>query len=305
MNLLEQKGLLTKMNCGANLSYLLNEDVFLPTEYKVLQSQNNSCFVKCMKMSYNGAMQLYYLTKEYKSLQVMAGGLDTDGFLTVVSNLFGDVVDVKNNGFLSCGKLDLSFEHIYVDPATYKVSLVYLPVNERLYNGDSAVENEIRTGLVKLIGNIPTLSGGRISRLTEELSDGTLSLEELWNRLKGGYNTVRSGRTQSVSESQGENAGVLCLRSVNTPETIVLEVQKPRYMIGKNAAAVDGVISCNKAISRIHCCIEKLGAEYQITDMGSANGTFVNGDRVLPNQSRKIQPGDRVRLADSEFRVTL
>lgn len=304
MNLLEQKGLLTKMCCGANLSYLLNEDIFLPTEYKVLQSQNNSCFVKCMRMSYNGSMQLYYLTKEYKSLQVMAGGLDTDGFLTVVSNLFGDVVDVKNNGFLSCGKIDLSFEHIYVDPATYKVSLVYLPVSEKIYNGDSAVENEIRTGLVKLIGNTPSLSGGRISRLTEELSDGTLSVEELYHRLKGGYES-RPGRNPGTPEPPKEKDGTLCLQSVNTPETIVLEVQKPRYIIGKNAAAVDGVISCNKAISRIHCCIDKLGAEYQITDMGSANGTFVNGDRVLPNQSRKLQPGDVIRLADSEFRVIL
>ncbi len=304
MNLLEQKGLLTKMCCGANLSYLLNEDIFLPTEYKVLQSQNNSCFVKCMKMSYNGSMQLYYLTKEYKSLQVMAGGLDTDGFLTVVSNLFGDVIDVKNNGFLSCGKIDLSFEHVYVDPATYKVSLVYLPVSEKIYNGDSAVENEIRAGLVKLIGNTPSLSGGRISCLTGELSDGTLSVEELYNRVKGGYaaHTV-SGR--EAPESQKEMNGPLCLQSVNMPEEIVLEVQKPRYIIGKNAAAVDGVISCNKAISRIHCCIDRNGEEYLITDMGSANGTFVNGDRVLPNQFRKIQPGDVVRLADSEFRVIL
>ena len=304
MNLLEQKGLLTKMCCGANLSYLLNEDIFLPTEYKILQSQNNSCFVKCMKMSYNGSMQLYYLTKEYKSLQVMAGGLDTDGFLTVVSNLFGDVIDVKNNGFLSCGKIDLSFEHIYVDPATYKVSLVYLPVSEKIYSGDSAMETEIRTGLIKLIGSTPSLSGGRIFRLTEDLSDGTLSVEELYNRVKGGY-AAYAGRTQTGPVLQQEINRTLCLRSVNTPEEIVLEVQKPRYIIGKNAAAVDGVISCNKAISRIHCCIDKNGAEYLITDMGSANGTFVNGDRVLPNQPRKIQPGDMIRLADSEFRVIL
>lgn len=304
MNLLEQKGLLTKMCCGANLSYLLNEDLFLPTEYKVLQSQNNSCFVKCMKMSYNGSMQLYYLTKEYKSLQVMAGGIDTDGFLTVVSNLLGDVIDVKNNGFLSCGKIDLSFEHIYVDPATYKVSLVYLPISEMIYGGDSAVENEIRSGLVRLIGTIPSLSGGRISCLAEELSDGTLSIEELCARVKGGY-VSHAGKTQSAAMVQKEINKTLRLQSVNIPEEIVLEVQKPRFIIGKNAAAVDGVITCNKAISRVHCCIDREGTEYLITDMGSANGTFVNGDRVLPNQSRKIQPGDVVRLADSEFRVIL
>lgn len=304
MNLLEQKGLLTKMCCGANLSYLLNEDLFLPTEYKVLQSQNNSCFVKCMKMSYNGSMQLYYLTKEYKSLQVMAGGIDTDGFLTVVSNLLGDVIDVKNNGFLSCGKIDLSFEHIYVDPATYKVSLVYLPISEMIYGGDSAVENEIRSGLVRLIGTISSLSGGRVSRLAEELSDGTLSIEELCARVKGGY-VSHAGKTQSAAMVQKEINKTLRLQSVNIPEEIVLEVQKPRFIIGKNAAAVDGVITCNKAISRVHCCIDREGTEYLITDMGSANGTFVNGDRVLPNQSRKIQPGDVVRLADSEFRVIL
>lgn len=68
MNSLLEKNVITEMACGQNISYMLSDNsLFLTTEYKVLQSQVNSCFVKCMKMNYNGKTQLYYMTNKYKS----------------------------------------------------------------------------------------------------------------------------------------------------------------------------------------------------------------------------------------------
>ena len=119
-------------------------------EIKVLQSQDDQCFLKCMKLLYNDQIQFYYLLEDYRSLAQLLPSLDADGFMVIVTNILANMLQVKNNGFLSCQKLDLSFEHIYVDMNTYKVKLVYLPVNQGFYMDDASCENTFRTSLIIL-----------------------------------------------------------------------------------------------------------------------------------------------------------
>lgn len=76
-------------------------------------NHQNSCFVKCMKMMYNGKVQLYYLTKGLKSFSSMISSMDSENFLTIVANILSDIIDVKHNGFLSCQNIDIAFEHIF------------------------------------------------------------------------------------------------------------------------------------------------------------------------------------------------
>ena len=53
MNTLIENNYIKEMECGANFAYVLSDNsAFLSTEYKVLQSQTNSCFVKCMKVQF-------------------------------------------------------------------------------------------------------------------------------------------------------------------------------------------------------------------------------------------------------------
>ena len=182
MNTLIENNYISEMECGSNFSYVLSDNsTFLSTEYKVLQSQANSCFVRCMKMMYNGHVQLYYLTKGLKSFASMIPSLDAESFLTIVSNLLSDIIDVKHNGFLSCQNIDIAFERIYVDPTTYKVSLVYLPLSKRIYDDNASFENEIRTGLIKLISGISALSSPKTMQFSADLSNGTLSIEDLFS----------------------------------------------------------------------------------------------------------------------------
>ncbi len=55
-------------------------------------------------------------------------------------------------------------------------------------------------------------------------------------------------------------------------------------------------------VSRRHCVIERRGAGVTITDLGSHNGTFVNG---VPVKQRTLLHGDQVRIGDSIFLVLL
>lgn len=305
MNILIEKNYISEMECGSNFSYILNDSsAFLSTEYKVLQSQANSCFVKCMKMMFNGKVQLYYLTKGFKSFASMIPSLDADSFLTIVSNMLSDIIDVNHNGFLSCQNIDISFERIYVDPTTHKVSLVYLPLSKRIYDDNSSFENEIRTGLVKLISGVSTLSSPKTMQFSADLSNGTLSIEDLHARIKGGKTIVDRGGTDEVIQNK-PSSGSLRITAMNAPTRVEIVVTKDEFVIGKKPELCDGVIDFNKMISRSHCKINKKGYQYVITDLQSANGTFVNKVKLQPNQPHPINNGDVIRLANSDFQVTI
>ncbi len=91
-----------QISSESNFAYVLAEkDSFLPTEYKVLQSQENGCFVRCMKLLYNGKIQLYYLTEGYRPLSELISSLSEAVFLRISSDLLFNVIQIKKNGFLS------------------------------------------------------------------------------------------------------------------------------------------------------------------------------------------------------------
>ena len=56
------------------------------------------------------------------------------------------------------------------------------------------------------------------------------------------------------------------------------------------------------ALSRTHCLAEVRDDGLWVTDLASANGTFVNGEQLGP-ESRCLQSGDRLAAGDSELQV--
>lgn len=301
MNRLIENGHVLEMACGTNFSYILSDNnTFLSTEYKVLQSQVNSNFVKCMKMLYNGRVQLFYLTTNLKPFSSMIPSLDADSFMIITANLISDIIDVKQNGFLSCQNINISFDKIFVDPTTYKVSLVYVPISMRVYDDYSTFENEIRTGLVKLISGVSTISSPKTIQLASDLSNGMLTMEDLNSLIKGGKSATAKSETHDDKKATRQ---VLRIVAMNAPTRVEIEVTKDSFILGKNASSVDGVISFNKMISRVHCRIDRRGDKFTITDLQSANGTYVNRVRLQPNQPQQIKNGDVIRLANSDFQV--
>lgn len=306
MNSLIENMHISEMECGSNFSYILGDNnTFLSTEYKVLQSHANDCFVKSMKMTFNGHIQLYYLTKSYKPLSVMINSMGEKEFLTIIKNLLVDIIEVKNNGFLSCQNIDISFDKVFVNQSTHKVSLIYLPLSQHIFEDVNAFENELRTAIIKLIASNQSISSSKVKQLSADLQNGMLTIEDIQRRIGAEHIEPvvvdNDNQKKTFSESNGTQA-CLKLVAMNAPAYFELVVSKSDFTIGKRDTN-DGIITFNKMISRVHCKITNNNGEYWITDLQSANGTFVNRTRIQPNQPHIIKIGDVVRLADSDFQI--
>ena len=53
------------------------------------------------------------------------------------------------------------------------------------------------------------------------------------------------------------------------------------------------------AVSRRHAQVLNDGQSYRVEDLGSRNGTYVNGARIV--EPTTLKPGDRIAICDQEF----
>jgi CRP-like cAMP-binding protein len=66
-------------------------------------------------------------------------------------------------------------------------------------------------------------------------------------------------------------------------------------------------LDTQRSVSRRHAKIVRLGSEFEVVeDIGTMNGTFVNGRRIATGNPIRLRDGDKVRfgLVDLTFRVT-
>ena len=303
MNALIQEQLLEEIRCQENLAYVFADNRhFLATEYKVLINQGElSGFVKCMKMLYNGKIQIYYMLHGYKAFSGLISTVSPEQLMVIVANLFNCIMKVKSNGFLSCSNIDLSFEHVYVEPSTLKIGLVYLPASIHFYPDEDAFENELRSGLINIITNTSGPEGQKVTQLVKDLSDGLLNLKDLAFKLQM-FSNVGEKKEERIEERKFRES-VLYLAPLNTNRDSTIKMEGDEFIIGKKPELVNFVIDYNKLISRIHCKINRVNGGFEVTDLSSTNGTYLNRIRLVPNQSYPVKNGDSLKLANSSFKV--
>lgn len=78
---------------------------------------------------------------------------------------------------------------------------------------------------------------------------------------------------------------------------------KSGFPLNKDHVIIGREVKCaimlnDNSVSRQHSSITRLAEGYLVKDLGSSNGTYVNGQRV---QEYLLQDGDRVSIGDIEF----
>lgn len=58
-----------------------------------------------------------------------------------------------------------------------------------------------------------------------------------------------------------------------------------------------------KGVSRVHACFLRTEDALNLVDMNSVNGTYLNGQRLIPQQPRVVQDGDEIRFGKLVARI--
>ena len=61
----------------------------------------------------------------------------------------------------------------------------------------------------------------------------------------------------------------------------------------------------DEGVSRRHCKIHRQGSTFLIEDVGSANGTFLNGRRLTPYLPHVLKDGDEVQVGCIKLQVII
>ena len=57
--------------------------------------------------------------------------------------------------------------------------------------------------------------------------------------------------------------------------------------------------------SQMHALVTCEGGRVLIEDLNTANGTFVNRNRILPSQTEELKPNDVIQIGDLQMQVLL
>lgn len=93
----------------------------------------------------------------------------------------------------------------------------------------------------------------------------------------------------------------LFLKNLNDNELI--KIPENGGVIGRNGTICKEYFCKNPYISRNHIKIYCNRGKYLIEDLGSINGTKLNGLKLYPNTSVHLHGGDVISLANMNFEV--
>jgi predicted component of type VI protein secretion system len=106
--------------------------------------------------------------------------------------------------------------------------------------------------------------------------------------------------TQVISAQDAQDAGL-------TPEVMTLVVNGTGHRLSKRVSTMGRSRDCDVVVpdpnaSRVHAEIRHIGMDYYLVDMGSTNGTEVNGQLV---KRHALAGGDTIVVGTTEIRVEL
>lgn len=295
------------------------------TAYKVLRSQEPGRFVPCVRSRLNGRERLTYLTRHYTVLEGYAACLSPDAAMRLLATAVDSLMVLGDNGFLSMRDVAFSRDMLFVDQRSQRLLLVYLPLARSTSDGDlETARQAFRTSASVLDGlcgsaspllgfeSSPAYRDGDLAALSSLLWGSAAELE---TRGQAHFSRPAAGsagdgsalREQSDDSPASSGWGVSFTRAWSFATTSSpserFEVPANGGIVGKSPSRADVVVPLSPAISRSHCRVTPRGEHLEVEDLGSANGTFVNGERVAEGAPALLHEGDRLRLADVQFTV--
>jgi hypothetical protein len=137
----------------------------------------------------------------------------------------------------------------------------------------------------------------------EKLVETNVSL----NKIKGMDFDNEEEKTFILPVFQKEKSGETNVKNTNHKAKInqlrtgkVAIIDKDEFLLGKVEDLTDFAVEDNRAVSRVHATIRYIDGKYFIYDLNSANGTYVNSEKVT-NEGVELKSEDSITLANENF----
>ena len=120
----------------------------------------------------------------------------------------------------------------------------------------------------------------------------------------------QSSVTTQASPETGMFRIRLCIGRGNTTRELEVALIKPirlgridpRQDIFPEVDLTD-ILAPEQGVSRLHACIFRRGDSVEIEDLGSTNGTLLNGVRLAPYIPQPLKDGDELQLGKLQIEV--
>lgn len=112
-------------------------------------------------------------------------------------------------------------------------------------------------------------------------------------------------------ETEADSERTVLLSVVNQPQGPelvceqtgeVVPLTKFPFYIGSAREYAD-FVPAGEGVSRIHCCINKRENKFYLSDLNSTNGTYLNGQEVIPGKDALLAANDVIRVTSQEFYI--
>ena len=213
----------------------------------------------------NVSVSAVYVPNEYT---VLLGDEDWKTVEPVSSSLAREMKDfveqkIQSRSYETVGEIKVSFKH-----------------DENMQLGNIRVTGSFS-------GEIPEVPG------TEDTQSG-----------RAAESTIIADKTTIYKNTTGVTQDTLTRQPSGTvrPKAVLIKktgtAQETEFSLGERAVIMgrrrsNDICLEDSNISRVHASIDYLEGSHFITDLGSTNGTFVNGARV---SKKKLAKGDRIRI---------
>lgn len=83
-------------------------------------------------------------------------------------------------------------------------------------------------------------------------------------------------------------------------ETELIKISGDSFIIGRSIEGAQFTLNWI-GLSRTHLEINRLGNDYQVKDLGSKNGSFLNEESMVPHQFYTLTEGDCIKVVEKQF----
>lgn len=262
-----------------------------------VQQQNPDFLLPITVSNMNNKVALMYkVAEQTENVRYMNTTVTMQQASNILLNMIGNLVQLKNFN-LDCHKICFDARCIYLNTVSCKVYYTYIPMTDY-----SVTDLEIKQYLFGIVNAFVISDDVQGKQKLLKCFTNDVTLEELYQRVQvvcnGGMSGLNITPIQPQPQSQTLYLELIQSEMPGVPRRIVLDPNKDSIVIGRasqSAEQPDIVFPSEcKGIGRKHARIEYRTGSYYLIDMNSVNHTFLNGQKLSPEQPYVLQPGCEV-----------